>query len=78
LSEGMMSKKTKRLYDRMQHGISKKKDFVESLEDKRRAIEEQQQEKDRQVSGKKRAGAANAEPVKATENNNSKPKKQRK
>ena len=36
----MMGKKTKRLYDRMQHGIGKKKDAVENLENKRKAIEE--------------------------------------
>lgn len=39
----MMGKKTKRLYDRMQHGIGKKKEAVEKLESKRKAIEEQVQ-----------------------------------
>ncbi len=39
----MMGKKKKRLYDRMQHGIGKKKEAVEQLETKRKAIEEQEQ-----------------------------------
>ena len=34
-----MSKKTKRLYGRMQHGIEKKRKLVESLEEKRDASE---------------------------------------
>jgi pescadillo protein len=36
----MMSKKTKRLYDRMQHGIQKKKDEVDRLKSKRQEAEE--------------------------------------
>lgn len=35
----MMSKKTKRLYGRMQHGIEKKQNAVDRLEEKRIAIE---------------------------------------
>jgi hypothetical protein len=59
LNEGMMSKKTKRLYDRMQHGISKKREFVENLEDKRRVMEEQQSEE----VGKKRGAEPAQTPV---------------
>ncbi len=35
-----MTKKTKRLYDRMQHGLSKKKDAIEDLKNKRKDLEE--------------------------------------
>eukprot|EP00595_Chromulina_sp_UTEXLB2642_P002342 CAMPEP_0196766614 /NCGR_PEP_ID=MMETSP1095-20130614/27509_1 /TAXON_ID=96789 ORGANISM="Chromulina nebulosa, Strain UTEXLB2642" /NCGR_SAMPLE_ID=MMETSP1095 /ASSEMBLY_ACC=CAM_ASM_000446 /LENGTH=200 /DNA_ID=CAMNT_0042129647 /DNA_START=471 /DNA_END=1069 /DNA_ORIENTATION=- len=40
LSLQMMSKKTKRLYSRMQHGINKKKDFIETLTKKRKNHED--------------------------------------
>ena len=39
LAQLMMSKKTKRLYGRMQHGIEQKKEAVGRLETKRKAIE---------------------------------------
>ncbi len=38
----MMKKKTKRLYDRMQYGIEKKQAQVQSLLQKRKALDEQQ------------------------------------
>lgn len=39
LSKIMMSKKTKRLYGRMQHGIENKKAAIRTLESKRESIE---------------------------------------
>lgn len=39
LSIQMMTKKTKRLYDRMQHGIQEKSQATEKLESKRKALE---------------------------------------
>ncbi|TDH74404.1 hypothetical protein CCR75_005205 [Bremia lactucae] len=38
LAKTMMSKKAKRLYDRMQYGLGKKADKIQMLEDKRRKI----------------------------------------
>jgi hypothetical protein len=39
LAVSMMSKKTKKLYDKMQYGIHQKNESVKKLEDKRRAVE---------------------------------------
>lgn len=44
LSITMMGKKTKRLYSRMQHGLTKKAEELERLTEKRRRIDEQEQE----------------------------------
>ena len=35
-----MGKKTKKLYQRMQHGIKKKEDAINTLKEKRKTIEE--------------------------------------
>lgn len=44
-----MGKKTKKLYQRMQHGIKKKEDAINTLKEKRKQIEEsgQQQNQDK-------------------------------
>jgi hypothetical protein len=42
LSKTMMGKKTKRLYDRMQHGINEKKEIINKLEAKRKVEEGEQ------------------------------------
>ena len=59
----MMSKKTKRLYGRMQHGISKKQEAVDVLERKRKNIED---------SGSKKEPAGKVEPLKKKKKNWSK------
>ncbi len=38
LARVVMSKKAKRLYDRMQHGISKKKEVADKLKEKRESL----------------------------------------
>ena len=38
LSKSMMGKKTKRLYDRMQHGLQKKQDEINKLNSKREEV----------------------------------------
>eukprot|EP00997_Jenningsia_sp_PLL12_P005713 NODE_2247_length_959_cov_72.646154_g1851_i0.p1 GENE.NODE_2247_length_959_cov_72.646154_g1851_i0~~NODE_2247_length_959_cov_72.646154_g1851_i0.p1 ORF type:complete len:268 (-),score=50.39 NODE_2247_length_959_cov_72.646154_g1851_i0:154-930(-) len=50
LSHIMMNKKTKRLYGRMQHGLQKKKDVVERLEQKKRELEPEPKKKQKQES----------------------------
>jgi hypothetical protein len=39
LSKSLMTKKTKRLYGRMQHGIRAKKEAIDRLETKRQKLE---------------------------------------
>lgn len=63
LAKNMMSKKAKRLYDRMQYGLGKKADKIQALETKRAKIEEDKKHKatggdDSQPSKKKRKKAA--------------------
>lgn len=56
LAKTMMSKKAKRLYDRMQYGLGKKADKIQKLEDKRAKIEADKAEP-------KKAEAASSESV---------------
>jgi pescadillo len=44
LSHIMMNKKTKRLYGRMQHGLQKKQEQVDSLKEKRKSLDQAQVE----------------------------------
>ncbi|KAE8985889.1 Pescadillo [Phytophthora rubi] len=44
LAKTMMSKKSKRLYDRMQYGLGKKADKIQKLEDKRAKLEAEKEE----------------------------------
>lgn len=55
MSQIMMSKKTRRLYGRMQHGIDKKKEAVEALVRKRKQLEEQEEAKAGKGKGKAKA-----------------------
>ncbi len=43
LARAVMSKKAKRLYDRMQHGISKKKESAKKLKQKRESLKKQKE-----------------------------------
>jgi len=50
----MMGKKTKKLYQRMQYGIKKKEDAINTLKEKRKNIEESsQQNQDKKKKTKK-------------------------
>lgn len=57
----MMSKKTKRLYGRMQHGIQKKQEAVDRLEEKRKEIESSGSSVAEPVKKKQKKGAAAVE-----------------
>ncbi len=43
LARAVMSKKAKRLYDRMQHGISKKKETADKLKEKQESLSKKKQ-----------------------------------
>ena len=58
LSEAMMTKKTKRLYERMQHGISKKQDIIDTLVEKRTQAESVPEPA--QKANKKRSNSASS------------------
>jgi hypothetical protein len=59
----MMSKKTKRLYGRMQHGIQKKREAVDRLEEKRIEIENKEKSSAEPVNKKQKKGAAASVPT---------------
>ncbi len=48
-----MNKKSKRLYNRMQHGINKRKEEVTALENKRKSIESEEKTVDKKKKTKK-------------------------
>jgi hypothetical protein len=77
LSMQMMKKKTKRLYDRMQHGIGKKQEQIDSLLQKRKAIEDDADEPEEESNGeqedeKKNKTSNNNKKAKTTNNNKGK------
>lgn len=66
MSHIMMSKKTKRLYGRMQHGLEKKKESTKRLEEKRQILEKSSSEDvaPQVDKPKKRKTADDSKPVK--------------
>lgn len=56
MSHIMMSKKTQRLYGRMKHGVQKKRESIDRLVEKRKALESEEQQGQSQKSAKKSRG----------------------
>jgi hypothetical protein len=54
MSHIMMSKKTQRLYGRMKHGVQKKRDSIDRLVEKRKALESEEQMGSRKQTKKSR------------------------